>query len=317
MEARQLDLFSLPHGGEFGKPIAEVTAPLLADSSLAATMLPFREHMLREGFTNNTVSAFLGDMRLLMRYLGASTPLSEVTTAQLDRFLAWLARGRGVPCSAKSYARRVTTLKVFFEWLKANKVLGHDPAYAILQQRAQSPLPQILYENQIEEMLRIARQLMDGEKPDARPHLLITLVLTTAIKKSECMAIKLSHLDLSAADAPVVFIRYENARYRLKERKLRLPADFPQILPRYLEQYSPKENLFECTARNLEYVLDEIATRAGLAEGLSFEMLRWTCAVRDLKSGMDEDHLRLKMGLSPISWYETSTKLRILAAPAL
>jgi integrase/recombinase XerD len=114
-----------------------------------------------------------------------------------------------------------------------------------------------------------------------------------------------------------VFIRYENARYRLKERKLRLPADFSLVLPQYLAQYKPRENLFECTARNLEYVLDEIATRAGLKDGLSFETLRWTSAVRDYKGGMDEEHLRLKMGLSPISWYETSTKLRILAAPAL
>jgi integrase/recombinase XerD len=256
-------------------------------------------------------------MRLLMRYLGASTALNQVTTAQLDRFLAWLAHGRGVPCSAKSYARRVTALKVFFEWTKESKVQAGDPAATILQQRAESPLPQILYDGQIEEVLRVTREMIGAKKPDARPYLLISLVLATGIKKSECMAIKLSHIDLSTADEPVVFIRYDSARYRLKERKLRLPPDFPQILPRYLEQYRPKTNLFECTARNLEYVLDEIATRAGLAEGLSFEMLRWTSAVRDLKGGMDEEHLRPKMGLSPISWYETSAKLRVLAAPAL
>ena len=85
----------------------------------------------------------------------------------------------------------------------------------------------------------------------------------------------------------------------------------------YYTRGKPAAMLFECTARNLEYVLDECAKRAGLpARILSFEALRWTCAVRDLRGGMDQDTLRRKLGLSHISWVETSEKLRrLLSAP--
>jgi hypothetical protein len=39
--------------------------------------------------------------------------------------------------------------------------------------------------------------------------------------------------------------------------------------------------------------------------------------VRDLRSGMAEDDLRRKLGLSHISWAETLEKLKRLTAPAL
>jgi hypothetical protein len=131
------------------------------------------------------------------------------------------------------------------------------------------------------------------------------------------MAIKLSHMDLTNPTAPVLYIRYANPKMRHKERKLSLSADFPTLLQEYIAQYHPKENFFECTARNLEYVLHNVAQLAGLADGISFETLRWTCAVRDYKAEMPSDKLRQKMGLSRISWRETSEKIAKLASPAL
>ena len=102
-----------------------------------------------------------------------------------------------------------------------------------------------------------------------------------------------------------------------KERKLVLSPDLMPTLDRYLAAYQPRQNLFECTARNLEYVLRDAAQLANLKIGVSFEMLRWTCAVQDYRKGMDSTRLRKKLGLSQITWYETVEKLRKLAEPAL
>jgi integrase/recombinase XerD len=46
-------------------------------------------------------------------------------------------------------------------------------------------------------------------------------------------------------------------------------------------------------------------------------MLRWTSAQRDFRDGMEPDHLRKKMGLSKITWRETSEKLAKIAGPGL
>lgn len=298
-------------------PLTTESAPLTASSSVTAALAPFEQHMIQRGFTQHTINAFLGDLKLFVRRWGKRTSLGALTTHDLNDLLRWLDQERGVPCSPKSYARRVTTLKVFFAWLKEAQVLPADLSETVVQVPAASPLPLILYESQIEDVLAITRGLMSAEKPDARPHLLVTLVLHTGIKKGECMAIEFSHLDLSDPKAPVLFVRYEDPRNRLKERRLRLPEEWPAALAAYRAQYTLKERLFPCTPRNLEYVLRDVAQLANLPTGLSFEMLRWTCAVRDFAAGMDEDHLRRKLGLSPISWRDTLEKVRKLAEPPL
>ena len=131
------------------------------------------------------------------------------------------------------------------------------------------------------------------------------------------MALVLNHLDLSDPAAPAVWIRYDDARHLHKERKLKLPADWPRVLEEYKAQYEVNDKLFPCTARNLEYVLRDVSRLAGLPKQVSFEMLRWTCAVRDYKGGMSAEQLRHKLGLSKITWEETGEKIARLAAPAL
>ena len=85
-----------------------------------------------------------------------------------------------------------------------------------------------------------------------------------------------------------------------------------RVLNEYLVQYPSRQKLFPWTGRNLEYVLTGVAETAGVGR-LTFEILRWTCALRDFCDGMDPDALRRKLGLSEISWYEVETRLDMLA----
>jgi integrase/recombinase XerD len=289
---------------------------LTRESPLSAAIGGFHEHMIHKGFTENTIKAFLNDLRIFTRYLDDDPALSQIGTNELQDFLTYLRYERGVPCSPKSYARRMTTLKVFFGWLAEEGVIPSDPAAPLIHQRASTPLPQFLYEGQVEKLLQATESLMRAEKPNARPHLLVTLLLQTGIKKGECMGIQLSDIDTSKPKVPVLYIRYSNPKWKHKERKLRLPADFVPTLRQYLAEYQPHERLFECTARNLEYVLDNAARLAGF-DNISFEILRWTCAVRDYKAKMPSDKLRRKLGLSKITWQEASEKLKKLASPPL
>lgn len=315
--AEQLPLFPAP-GRPAEPPPPVVSVPDLGvDPSLAAAAGAFHTHLLRQGFSLHTVKAFRSDLNLLSQFVGGGSAVRRITTRKLEDFLHWLTDERDMPCNAKSYARRVTTLKVFFKWLTDIKVMREDPAAIIVHQPVPPRLPDILYDDQVDKLLTTAKALRDQtEGADARPYLLVNLVLTTGIKKSECMAIGLDHLDLNASEGPVLYVRYANAKYHHKERKLRLPTDFAKIFALYREQYSPRTKLFECTPRNLEYVLTDLSVRAGLPE-VSFEMLRMTCAVRDYKGGMEPDTLRQKLGLSKITWADTGDKIKQLASPAL
>jgi len=311
----QLELFPTPKPA--GEP--ESTEALTKSTTLHRATLAFHLHMHDQGFSEHTVRAFDSDLRLLSRYLGRRKLLGDISTDVLQGFLGYLEHERGVPCKPKSLARRLTALKVFFSWLVEEEAISEDPAASLLHRPVRTPLPHVLSDEAVSQLLdATAAWRDDSEHPDARPHLLVTLLLDTGIKKGECMNISLQDLDTTRPDSASVLIRYDDFRQRYKERKLRLSTAFCRVLPQYLTQYQPQVDLFECTARNLEYVLDACERRAGLSShAVSFENLRWTSAVRDFRRGMDQDDLRRKLGLSRISWTETLEKLQNLAAPAL
>jgi integrase/recombinase XerD len=311
VSGKQMELF--PLGGI--EPVRLPAAPKLkAGDSLPMALEPFETFMHQREFSANTIKSFINDLQLLIGYLGEDITLVQCTTRRLESFIHYLQHERETPCSAKSLDRRITTLKVFFSWLASNGILSSDPAAPLIHHRAVSPLPQVLSDPQIEEILALTRSMRDApEAPDARPHLLVTLILGTAIKKAECMNIALQHLDLGDLAQPSVYIHYEKPRQRFKSRRLALPTDWVPTFEAYMRRYQPKEKLFECTPRNLEYVLHTIAMLAHLPEMLTFETLRWTSAVGSTKAGMDPERLRKRLGLSRISWHETWPIIQKLA----
>ena len=271
----------------------------------------FQKHLLKEGKSSHTVNAFTSDLQLLADHTGDDTPVGAYTTTNLNDFLYWLENGRGVPCSRKSYARRVTTLKVFFKWLDTIGAINPDPAKPVLQRSGPAPLATVLSPDEARAALLASRGMKRGDELDSRPEMLFRLILDTGIKKSEAVEIKLSDIDRSNPRQPVLTIRHK-VRNQWKERRIDLDPDWLKLLDYYISQYAPPERIFNCTARNLEYILSDIGDAAGLPTKISFEMLRWTCAVRDTRAELDEEFIREKLGLSPISWVETRAKINRL-----
>mgnify|MGYP005840675263 CR=1 FL=1 len=275
------------------------------------TLALFQQYLMREGKSEHTVKAFTSDLQLLAEHSGEDTPIGKFTTADLNEFLEWLENGRGVPCSRKSYARRVTTLKVYFKWLRTVGAISHDPARATLQRSGPAPLATILSPTETRLALDYAKSLSRADKPDARPELLFRLLLDTGIKKGETTALKPEHIDRSDSQHPVLLVRHR-VHNVYKERRIALVPDWLSLLDEYIGQYKPRDTLFTCTSRNLEYILEAIGAGAELSVKISFEMLRWTCAVRDYRAGTEPELIRDKLGLSDASWHETFAKIKRL-----
>jgi integrase/recombinase XerD len=265
-----------------------------------------------KGSSPYTVKAFISDIRLLTKFFPPDKSISAVTTKDLNRFFEWMEKERDVPCSPKTLARRITSIKSFYRWLTQYGVLALDPAEKIAQRSVISPLPQVLTEEEVNDVLTAADRYRRAEKPDARPFALIHLLLTTGIKKSECLGIRLNHVDFDAPNGPQIFIRYSSPANRYKERKLLLTEDWLPPYEEYLAQYQPEDRLFPWSPRNLEYVLEDVGNEAGLTKHLSFDMCRWTCALRDFRSGLESEKIRVKLGVSKIQWREIGMKLKQL-----
>ena len=290
-----------------------VTAHLTANTSILPAVAAYEIYLNDQGRSPYTVKAFLSDLRLFASYFPADRALGALTTADLNNFFEWMQKERPVPCSPKTLARRITTTKSFFRWLHKNGVLIFDPAEKVVQRSVMSPLPTILTENDLQAILLAADRYRRKTKPDARPYALLYLLLTTGIKKSECLGIHLNHIDLTAPEGPELFIRYASPVNRYKERKLALSDEWIPAYEEYVSQYNPLDKLFPWSPRRLEYLLEDIGEDAGLSKHLSFDMCRWTCALNDFHAGIEPDQIRQKLGVSKIQWRELNMKLRKLS----
>ncbi|MFO7322693.1 MAG: site-specific integrase [Chloroflexota bacterium] len=302
-DLRQMPIFS-------SQPLAP--EDINRHTALRDTLSFFQAQLMREGKSEHTIKAFTADLNLLGSYLGDETPLGDFTTSKLNDFLNWLENGRGVPCSRKSYARRVTTLKVFFKWLHSIGALGYDPAKPVLQRSGPAPLSEVLSPRQVEAALAYTERERHARKPDARPALLFRLLLETGIKKSETMRLTPEDFNRNNPQRPILNVRHKGAKGVYKERRIVLPPDILPLLDEYLAQWKPKDVIFDCTARNLEYVLEDVGRGAGIPFKLSFEIMRWTCAVRDYRAEVEPTDIRDKLGLSAVSWSETFSKVKKL-----
>ncbi len=281
--------------------------PIDGATSLAGLALPYRTFLMLSDHTAHTIDCFLSDLRLLARFLGSETAIRTVTRQQLVDWLLFLKWGSELHPAPKTVARRVTFLKNFFGWLASAGVLHDNLAQSLVFARPLPPLPDLLHEDEL-------TRLVAASELDARCHLLVLLTLEGGLKKEELLALTPGRVDLSDPAAPKVAITLGHNRPQ-RDRLVQLPPAFTAAYERYLRLYQPQEVIFDCTDRNLTYVLARATKRAGLAKRVTLQLLRDAFAVRQLRAGTSPETLREKLGLSDEAWYESQVKYRKLAFP--
>jgi len=281
--------------------------------TLAPALQAWEIYLNDQGSSPHTITAFLGDLRLFASFLPPDRQVGEISLADLNNFLRWMEHERDVPCSPKTLARRITSLKSFFRWLHEGGVIPANPAEQVVQKSVRSPLPEILSPEEIENILDTAQAYRQKPDPDLRSYLLFTLILETGIKKGECLSLSPNHIQLDTPDDPLVFIRYASPQNRYKERKIKLSQDWIAAYQEYRLHHNLDDRLFPWSARMLEYILEDLGKDAGVSKRVSFSMCRWSCAVQDWQSGMEPNKIRQKLGISEVQWREISRKLQILS----
>jgi integrase/recombinase XerD len=289
--------------------LASETLLLNARSSLPAALQSWEIFLNDQGKSKHTLSAFSSDIKLLSSYLPADQSIGSITTSDLNNFLAWMQNERGVPCSPKTLARRITSTKAFFRWLQSKGVILGDPAEKVVQRSVLAPLPDVLQRRDMDHILGIADRKATQDPADLRYATLVRLLLETGIKKGETMNLKLNHVDLDAPNGAILFVRYPNPNHRYKERKIQVSENWVAKFRQYEDAYDLSKRLFPWSQRRLEYLLQDLGEEAGLNRQLSFLTCRWTCALNDMEDGLEAEKIRQKLGVSEIQWRELEMKL--------
>jgi site-specific recombinase XerD len=238
-----------------------------------------------------------------------SKKIQEISERDIQSWISFLKapspRGEGL--RAKTVSRKLTALGNYFQWLAVNEVIPADknPMLTIANTRVSSPLPEILFETECSQLLTTASS-------DPRIYLLFLLFLETGIKLEELFGLRVSHFDFSNKYAPEMMIIHTGKKEK-KSRKLKLPTEIVPVFNDYVGAYKVDELLFPYTQRFIRYLITETAEKAGVKKKVSAQILRDTCAIRQLRRGEGIERVLLRLGLSETTWEDAKIKYEKLA----
>jgi integrase len=98
-----------------------------------------------------------------------------------------------------------------------------------------------------------------------------------------------------------------------KSRKLKLPIEIIPVFTDYVDRYKVDDVLFPYTQRFIRYLITETAEKAGVKKKVSAQILRDTCAIRQLKRGEGIERMLMRLGLSETTWEDAKVKYEKLA----
>jgi len=248
---------------------------------------------------------YMGDVRELSVYL-KNKKVKEVSSHDLQQWIGGLISPNGKGLERKTVNRKVSAIITYFLWLQGLGVITRDPTLSLNNARIQSPLPDYLYENEIEILTREASH-------DPRMYLLVLLFLDTGIKSNELFLLTKAHVDTSESYNPELWIKHTGKQTK-KDRKVALPARFTAVYSEYLEKYMIEDKLFPFTDRFMRMIFEELKQKTGIEKELTPKTLRHTHVVRAYKRGEDLDSIFERIALAPDSRQEAEEMYRRLAS---
>ena len=152
------------------------------------TLVAFQA-FVAEKYAPKTAKMYFGDVRELSIYL-KNKKVKDVSSHDLQQWIGSLVSPDGKGLERKTVNRKVSAIITYFLWLQGVGAITRDPTLSLNNARIQSPLPDYLYENEIEILSKEA-------SADPRLYLLVLLFLDTGMKSNELFLLTKAHVDIS------------------------------------------------------------------------------------------------------------------------
>lgn len=280
----QLALFAPGPAGQM-TPLLGGLAALEPASSLELARAWYRRELEQSKRPRNTIESYCYDLMVLEKIIGHKR-INQIDRRDIAKFLGE-ANGRS------TRKRRLTSARRFFRYLIDDaRVLREDPTdgYYPHSIPLRSPVP--LFADEQAALLASAA----ADEPWSLPA--IWLMLRLGLARSELLALRLDHIDLTDPEQPVVYIFYEDITKRSKERKLAADAEFAAMYRAYLDARSPVDYVFPYGPQAVNGMVERVRKAAGISKDVTPQSLRHAFAIEKARQGADEDALLELLGLA-------------------
>ncbi len=251
---------------------------------------------LEDGLAQNTIAAYRADLEQLETFLGG-----DLLAADEARVFSFLAAKRG---RASSAARRVSSLKRFYQYCVREGLMRADPTLKLDPPKRAPRFPTSLSEHDVEALLAAPRI---SSTMGLRDRAMLETLYATGLRVSELVALKLHAVNLQAGVARVL-------GKGSKERLVPLGEEAVHWIERYLNEARPElkcrrepDALF-ITARGAGmtrqafwHLIRRYGARAIPGKRLSPHVLRHAFATHLINHGADLRVVQMLLGHADIS----------------
>ena len=241
----------------------------------------------RKNLSDYTLRNYANDLRQFFDYLDeGNRGLRTVDRLLVREYLSSLVASG---LANGSVSRKVSTLRVFYRYLRNEDVLDADPMLGVRGPKKEQRLPRFLTQGEIETLINAA----DKETPQGlRDRAILELLYAAGLRVSEVVGVEVANVDLDDQTARVFG---KGAR----ERLVMMGRPAVRAVERYLENGRPKLAKGPATAlflnrdgerlsqRAVQIMVRKYALAAGLDRSVHPHLLRHTFATHLLEGGAE------------------------------
>ena len=250
--------------------------------------------------SENTLSAYRTDLYSYSDWLiKASAVLLQSRPEDILGYMASLNSK-----SARTSARRLSSLRRFFQYLAREGHINSDPSARIAAPRIGRPLPKSLTEAEVEDLLAAPdTSTAIGQRDRA----MLEVLYATGLRVSELVSLQMGQVNLRQGVVRVIGKGNKERLVPLGEEAVDWLEKFIRQGRAELLQGPPVATLFPSrrgrmmTRQNFWHALRRYAVRAGITKALSPHVLRHAFATHLLNHGADLRVVQMLLGHSDIS----------------
>lgn len=264
------------------EPTITSPVPEAPASNVKAALPPgYTEMLEQKRYSLNTQKIYISYMRDFATMF-RKFDLTEVTKEQINRYILWLIREKGI--SASQQNQRINAIKFYYE-----KVLGHPRTiYDLERPRKAHHLPEVLSKDEVRAILAVTE--------NSKHKCLIALIYTCGLRRSEAINLKLRDVDSKRMMIKICGGKGD------KDRFVNFPDSLLNMLRDYYREYKPVKYVFEgdagqaYSAESVWKVVKQMARKAGIRKRVYPHILRHSFATHNLEQGIDIRYIQEWMG---------------------